>query len=188
MFLASIEGTATIHSRTEAFIAAFVRRVEKELLPGTPPWRCQYEVVRKGSEEFRFRAVNWWTAINVGLNDVDVAATSGGRVHYKVAYLRWASYVLALSGMLGLAFVAGLLMFDVRTYVEQRAASRLPGLSTDQNVAIAWVMALFWGFAWPWILVALHKRPLNRLMNRIIAEVDAVSEKQQGKPKNTDRT
>lgn len=116
-------------------------------------------MVRKGPEEFRFRAVNGRTAITVGLNDVEVAATYGGRVPYKVAYWRWASYVLVLSGVLGPAFVAGLLMFDVRTYVEQHAASRLPDLSTDQNVAVAWAMALFWGFAWPWILIALHKRP-----------------------------
>jgi hypothetical protein len=34
-------------------------------------------------------------------------------------------------------------------------------------------MVLFWGFVWPWLLVALHKRPVRRLLERIIAEVDA---------------
>jgi hypothetical protein len=38
-------------------------------------------------------------------------------------------------------------------------------------------MALFWGFAWPWLLIALHKRPLRRLMNQIIVEVDAAAMK-----------
>lgn len=186
MLLASIEGIATIRSQTEPFISSFVRRIETGLLPGTSSLRSQYGVVRKEPEELRFRALNWWTAINVGLNDVVMAAASGGRVHYKVTYWRWASFVLALSGALGIVFIAGLLQFDVRSYVEQHAMSRIPGLSTNQNIVIAWALAIFWGFVWPWILIALHKRPLSRLMNRIIAEVDAVSE-EKGKSKNADR-
>lgn len=36
-------------------------------------------------------------------------------------------------------------------------------------------MAAFWGFRWPWLLVAFHKRPLHHLMDRLIAEVDAAA-------------
>jgi len=68
---------------------------------------------------------------------------------------------------------ASLLLFDIRDYVARHPASAFPGLSLDQNVAIAWVMALFWAFAWPWILIALHKGPLRRLMEHLIAEIDA---------------
>jgi hypothetical protein len=49
----------------------------------------------------------------------------------------------------------------------------IPGLSVEQNLLIAWVMVLFWGFIWPWVLISLHKRPLHRLIARLIAEVDA---------------
>ena len=42
----------------------------------------------------------------------------------------------------------------------------------NQNVALAWALALFWGFVFPWILIAMHRRPLRRLMDRLIAEVD----------------
>jgi hypothetical protein len=48
----------------------------------------------------------------------------------------------------------------------------VPGLSVDQNVAIAWMMALFWGFAWPWLLIAMHKKPLRGLVERVITDVD----------------
>jgi hypothetical protein len=34
-------------------------------------------------------------------------------------------------------------------------------------------MALFWCLIWPWILIGMHKGPVQRLMRRIIAEVDA---------------
>jgi multisubunit Na+/H+ antiporter MnhB subunit len=76
-----------------------------------------------------------------------------------------------------LVFGAFLLTFDIRSYIERNAASRVPGLSLDTNVAIAWAMAFFWGLVWPWILIAFYKRPLGRMMERLIAEVDAAAMK-----------
>lgn len=35
------------------------------------------------------------------------------------------------------------------------------------------LMALFWGFVWPWLLIPMHKRPLHGLVVRLITEVDA---------------
>jgi hypothetical protein len=64
------------------------------------------------------------------------------------------------------------LVMDLRRYIEEHPARMIPGVSTDQHVRIAWAMVLFWGFVWPWLLVALHKRPVRRLLERIIAEVD----------------
>ena len=65
-----------------------------------------------------------------------------------------------------------LITLDVRGYIAGHSASRLPGLSLDQNVGIAWLMVLFWGFIWPWLLISLHKGPLRKLITRLIAEVD----------------
>lgn len=66
-------------------------------------------------------------------------------------------------------------MFDIRGYLARQPASAFFGLSTDLQVVVAWSMALFWGFVWPWILIALHKRPLRGLMARLIAEIDAAA-------------
>jgi hypothetical protein len=90
-----------------------------------------------------------------------------------VQYWRWAGYALGVSAILGIIGLSLLLAFDVRGYIASHAASRVPGLSIDQSLAIAWSMVLFWGFVWPWFLIALHKRPLRRLIARLIAEVDA---------------
>lgn len=168
----SIESTATIRANPRPFMAAFGRRVETGLFRGASAQRCRYLVTHQDAETLGFRAANWLTAISVGLNDVQVAAASDGRVSYTISYRRWAAYVIMLGGALGLVLVAFLLLFDVRGYILRHRESRIPGLSTEQNVAIAWAMAVFWGFIWPWILIVLYKRPLRRLMNQLIAEVD----------------
>jgi hypothetical protein len=66
-----------------------------------------------------------------------------------------------------------LVTLDVRGYIASHSASQLPGLSIDQNLVVAWGMVLFWGFVWPWLMIALHMRPLHRLVTQIIGEVDA---------------
>jgi hypothetical protein len=84
-------------------------------------------------------------------------------------------FAVSLGGVLGLVGLAMLLGFDVRGYIARNEGSMVPGLSIDQNLAIAWTMTLFWGFVWPWLLIALHKRPLRGLVTSLIAEVDATA-------------
>ena len=177
MLLARVTGSATVRSPASAFVAAFARRVEAGLLPASRGTRNRYKVMRRGPDRIAFRATDWWTAMNVGLNDVDVAIAGDGTAHFAIEYSRWAVYVLGLGGLIGAMLIALLLAFDVRGYIARHSASRLSRLSVDQNVAVAWAMALFWGFVWPWILIALHKRPLTRLMRRIIADVDVSAAK-----------
>lgn len=174
-FFASVEGTAAIRAQPRAFIAAFERRIEAGLLRGAPRARSRYLVTRTADDRLGFRAVDWWTALYVGLNEVELAVSPDGQVRYSIRYPRWAGYGIALGGAIGLALIAFFLLFDVQGYIEQHPQYAFPGFSTDQNVAIGWAMAVFWGFVWPWILIALHKRPLRRLMEQLIAEVDAAA-------------
>jgi hypothetical protein len=74
---------------------------------------------------------------------------------------------------LGTIGIVLLVTLDVRGYMARHSSSTLPGLSIDQNLVIAWFMVLFWGFVWPWLLAPIHKRPLRRLVERLIADVDA---------------
>lgn len=173
MPFATVEGSTTIRSEPRAFVAAFTRRIATGLLRGTAPRRSRYVVTREEADRLEFRAANWWTAFNVGLNEVELALSPDRQVRYRVRYPRWAAYAVAGSGAFGLVFIGFLLLYDIRDYIARHPASALPGLSMDQNVGIAWVMALFWGFTWPWILIALHKGPLRRLIEGLIAEVDA---------------
>jgi hypothetical protein len=168
----ALEGSANVQSRAEPFFQAFRRRVDAGLLTGRPHPRSRYVVTGAGPDRLEMRAADWWSAINVGLNEVELRYVSPGAVRYRVRYWRWARYVLALSGSLGLAGIVMLLSLDVRGYIAGHRASMIPGLSINQNLFIAWLMVMFWGFVWPWLLIALHKRPLHRLISRLIAEVD----------------
>lgn len=169
---ASVQGTVDIQSDPTRFLSAFANRIETGLLQSTAERRNNYVVTRRDGQALAFRAANWWTAFNVGLNDVTLAVSSDGRVRYGISYGRWMGYGLVLCAAFGIGFIIFLLTYDIRAYLVEHPSSQLPGLSLDQNIAIAWAMALFWGFTWPWILTALHKRPLRRLMSRLIAEVD----------------
>jgi hypothetical protein len=166
-----------IRSDARAFVAGFVHRVEEGLLRGAPRSRCNYVVVHRAANGLRFQAAGWKTAFNVGLNDVELTASPAGSVRYVIRYNQWAGYAVALGAAIGLVLVVFLVAFDVRSYIMRHAESRFGALSISQNIAIAWAMAIFWGFVWPWILIALHKRPLRRLMERIVAEVDAATKK-----------
>lgn len=161
-----ISGTAAIRGSAREFIRAFRRRVAGGLLTGRRDRRSNYEAAPSGPDELRVRAADMWTAVN------NLRFPAAGTVQYTVCYWRWASYVLSLSGLLGLVGVALLFTTDVRSYIARNPASRVPGLSVDQNLLILWAILLFWVFVWPWLLIALHKRPLRRLLERIIGEVD----------------
>ncbi|MCM3880496.1 MAG: hypothetical protein ND807_10355 [Vicinamibacterales bacterium] len=168
-----IEGTVSIRSSRERFLHAFGERVAAGLLTGQPHPRSHYVVSEAKPGHLEIRAADWWTAVNVGLNWVELHHIDPGAIRYRVRYWKWAQFVLCLSGALGLAGVVLLLTVDVRAYVEQHQASMISGMSVEQNVLVAWFMVLFWGFVWPWLLISFHKRPLRRLVARLINEVDA---------------
>ena len=167
-----IHGTVPIRAAPQEFLQRFRQRVASGLLSGQPHRRSNYVVTQADTHHLHVRAADWLTAINVGLNELDLELPQRGIVRYQVHYWRWASYATGLSGVLGLIGLALLLTFDVRAYITQSPGAMVPGLSVDQNLMIVWAMVLFWGFVWPWLLILLHKRPLRRLVTRLITQVD----------------
>lgn len=168
-----IEGAMPIQASKSQFIATLRQRIETGFLTGKPGPRSNYEIVESQPETVRVRAVDWWTAINVGLNDLNLNFSKSGKLHFRLQFWRWAIYGLVLCSVLGLIFVALFLAIDIRSYIANNAGARLPWLSIDQNLYLAWGMVLFWGFVWPWILIAFHKRPLRRLLAKLVSEIDA---------------
>ena len=168
-----IEGNLSFQASSSEFVKAFYRRVENGLLTGQPGPRSNYQVTESGPGRLRVRAGDWWTAINVGLNDLDLSLLKNGILHYHLRYWRWAIYCLGLCGVLGIVGVIFFLSLDIRSYITNNVNARIPGLSIEQNVYFAWGNLVFWGFVWPWILIALHKRPLRRLVARLVNEIDA---------------
>jgi hypothetical protein len=175
MLAPQISGTVPIRASSFQFVEAFQQRVAAGLLTGYPQKRSNYCVISASPDDLHVEAADWSTAISVGLNDITLRLPHPGSVHYDVRYWRWASYAIGLSGVMGLIGLVLLLAADVRGYIAAHSTARLPRLSIDQNLLIAWAMVLFWGFAWPWLLIALHKRPLRQRIVRLVSEVDAVA-------------
>jgi hypothetical protein len=167
-----IEGALAIRSASALFRRAFSARVAAGLLAGHPHPRSNYQVVEEGPDRLRVRAVDWWTAINVGLNDLELTFGAPDSVSYRVRYWRWTWYAVGLGAALGTIGLVLLLTLDVRPYIAGEGWGMIPGLSADQNLSVAWVMVVFWGFVWPWLLVSLHKPSLRGLVVRLIREVD----------------
>src|SRR5262245_571688 len=172
IFNPEVDGTVSFRSATPDFLEAFRQRVKNGLLTGQPNPRSNYLIGETGPSHVVVRAGDFWTAFNVGLNSLELQIQEQGLVRYRVRYWRWARYSLALGGALGLMGIVLLLTFDVRTYIAEHPASMLPGLSLDQNLLFAWFMVFFWGVVCPWLLIPMHKRPVRRLVERLIAEVD----------------
>ena len=172
IFAPSFEGSAPIRTEGPTFILAFRNRVQAGLLSGRPHSRSNYAVTRIDGSGVQVRAADWWTAIAVGLNDIDLQVGESGRVHYHVRYWRWAAYVLGLSAALGLALAIVFIAVDLPAYIQRHPEAMVNGVSVERHVVFAWAMVVFWGFVWPWLLIALHKRQVRRLLDRLIAEVD----------------
>jgi hypothetical protein len=173
IFTPQIEGSVPIGAARQAFFEAFQRRVAAGLLTGRPQPRSNYAVVEAGSGRLSVHAADWSTATNVGLNELELEIRQEGLVHFRVRYWRWAVYGFALAAAIGVMLLAALAFLDVRSYLSRHPSSMLPGLSLGQNVALAWLMAVFWGFVWPWLMIPMHKKPLRGLVARLIADVDA---------------
>jgi len=167
------DGTVTIRSSAEQFFEAFRARVAAGLLTGRPHPRSNYLVTEASTAHLEVCAAGWWTAINVGLNRLRLRLLRPGLIRYDVQYWRWARYVLGLCSVPGLVGLALLLSIDVRGYIARHPSSMIPGMSIEQNLSVGWLLVLFWGFVWPWLVILLHKRSLRRLIARLIAEVDA---------------
>jgi hypothetical protein len=172
IFAPVVDGRTPLRSHGQAFLSGFESRVAAGLLSGRPHPRSVYTVTATDSGHIHIRAANSSTAVNVGLNEVDLSVPESGVVRYRVEYRRWAKFVVGLGCVLGIIGAALLLLFDARTYIANHPASRIPGLGVGENLAVAWAMVIFWGFVWPWLLIALHRRPVRRLIERLIAEVD----------------
>ena len=67
-----IEGTAPLRSAAPVFLEGFQWRVAAGLLTGRPHPRSNYVVTQVGPAHLQVRAADWWTALNVGLNQLDL--------------------------------------------------------------------------------------------------------------------
>lgn len=137
-------------------------RVDAGLLTAGNHSRANYVVTHQDGTGIHIVSNDLWTGINVGLNDVYVSLEGPAGVRYRVTFWTWARYAIGLCAAiaipLGVAAVVALIVSADAKFDPKRDGLVLANL-------------LFWGFAWPWVLIALHKRPARRSLERILREV-----------------
>jgi len=172
LFRPEFSGTFLPERIRPDFTKALAERVRRGLFPRASERRNRYKVMNESEGELRFRSEGPLSAINIGWNDVqvqiDLAPETPGappKIHYRVTFFNWAAYGVALCGFIGICLIAAASIFGSKYLLGY------PGAKT-----IFWVMVVFWGFVWPWILVALHKRPAATALERLFAEVNGGDE------------
>ena len=147
------------------FISALGERVRRGLFPMSAGNRNAYEVIAQTESTLQFRSTNFWTGINVGLNDVSVSLNQPDRVEYTIRYWTWTKYAVALCLTL---FLAGVSAITIGRMVLPAAWFA----EFDRSPWIGISMLVFWGLLWPWVLTAMHKKSVCSCFEQILSEVN----------------
>ena len=159
LFLPVFTGRISVPGVPADFSARLAERVRTGLLVPGSRRRANYTVDTTGSDRLSFRAADLWTAISVGLNEVSVERRDATTISYEVRYWRWTLYCVVLSLLFVLSAVGIVLFWGQAIQAQQ------------YGPLLFWCHVGFWGFAWPWILTALHKPFASRCLERILREV-----------------
>jgi hypothetical protein len=142
------------------FAPRLQKRVEDGFLVRGVRTRANYSI-HTDAGEVRIVANDYWTAINIGLNDVRLRSADEQHVAYEVTFWRWTVYGLLLGGsILALLLGCTLTIESVSAYFPVDPLAR----------AGTWSIAIFFGLVWPWVLTEMHKRPAAQCLDRILRE------------------
>jgi hypothetical protein len=163
LFSPTFGGTVNIRTPRTEFLGRLRRRIDAGFLVGTPHRRSRYVVTKQTDRELTFRAGDFPTAINVGLNRVEVRIGEDSRLEYWVTYRRWAACCVAFCALIGTALIASYLLIPIM---------RAEIAAHNGGAAVFWGSVAFWGFVWPWLLIGLHKPFARQCLNQILTEID----------------
>jgi hypothetical protein len=156
-----VTGEFTSDHAVPDLLARVERRVRSGLfVPGRRD-RANYRVCTSSLDSLEFEAVGFLTAWNVGLNHVRLVRTGPTSVSFEIRFDRWTRYCVIHGVLLatGLALTYGL-----------SPLLRANVTSSPGRELLFWGSLAFWGFAWPWLMTALH-RPFARVaLERILRE------------------
>jgi hypothetical protein len=147
------------------WVERMTRRIETGLFTPSSRRRADYVVRSRSSDAVSFSASDFWTAVNVGLNDVELHRAAGNRVAYHGSFNRWAAYA-AIQGLV----VAGAVLLVVLLWPGARG-------EVDRYGAWGWPLLItllaFFGLVWPRVLVVMHRRFASRALERIVRQAVA---------------
>ena len=164
MFSPAYEGVIELPAVPDDFTERVARRVESGLLVPGSRRRGDYVVRSRSHDAVSFAARGFWTAYNIGLNEVELRRDGLRRIAYHGSFRRWAAYAAIHSLVLTGAVLAVVLAWPAaRDQVSQNPA----------GWPVLLALLVFFGLLWPPVLVAVHRRVVPRSLVRIVEEVAA---------------
>jgi hypothetical protein len=160
-FRPEFDGQLTLEPLPDDFAERIERRVVDGLfVPGRRD-RADYHVTAKDRDAITFEARGFLTTWNVGLNVVTVRRSGRDQIRYHVSYWGWTRFAVLLGAGLGLVLATCYLAVPHLVWDIASNPSHRP---------IFWAMVAFWSLLWPWLLTALHRRPVEMALQRILRE------------------
>ena len=164
LFSPTYEGAVDLEAVPADFTTRMALRIKSGLLVPGSRRRANYAVREESPDAISFAAVGFWTAYAIGLNDVELRRAASNRIDYHGSFRRWATYAVIHSFLLtGLVLVVILALPSAREQVAQ----------TAWGWPFLIALLAFFGLAWPWLLVEIHRRVVPRSLERIVREVAA---------------
>ncbi len=164
VFIPRFSGELEFRALPDDLVAALESRIQEGFLVRGNHARSNYRICSPSNDSVTIWADDWWTAINVGLNEVRLRREGDQRITFEVSFWRWTGYV-AMLGMLIFAPLLGIFVFTdwMKPWLPP---NRLETLG-------AWSIGIFFCLCWPWILTEFHKKPAARCLERILHETFA---------------
>jgi hypothetical protein len=154
------DGAIDFEAIPDDFAERIARRVRTGLLVPGRRGRANYVVQKQAPDAISFAAKGFWTAYNVGLNNVELQL-EGKRILYHGSFRRWTLYAVIHGFVIALVILIGILVLPE----SRNEISRTPG-----GWPFVGALLVFFGLAWPWLLVALQRRFVPRALERIVRE------------------
>jgi hypothetical protein len=161
LFIPTCGGEIDVGKMPADFSRLVAERVKTGLLNPGERARANYRVVHLDDQAVVFEAQDFWTAFNIGLNRVRVYRVDGRRVGYAVEFWNWTFYVAALFAAIALLIAAAWLLVS---------GDDLQGTGGFIKGAVLVATIAFWGLASPWLLAAMHKPVVCKVLERILKE------------------
>jgi hypothetical protein len=160
-FRPEVTGEFTSDRAAPDLLARVERRVRTGLFVPGQLARANYRVSASSRDELEFEAVGFLTAWNIGLNHVRLVRTGPTTTSFHIRFDRWTRYCVIHGALLATGLAVG---YGI-------SPSLRAGVALSPGRALFfWCSLGFWGFAWPWLLTALHRPFARKALERILRQ------------------
>ncbi len=164
VFIPRFSGELEFRALPDDLVTTLESRIQEGFLVRGNHARSNYRICSSTNDSITICADDWWTAINVGLNEVRLRREGDRRITFEVSFWRWTGYCVMLGTLIFVVLLSIFVFTDwMEPWLPQNRLETLGSLS----------IGIFFCLCWPWILTEFHKKPAARCLVRILHEIFA---------------